>query len=51
MVGFGRSHFDWVGQYIAKQQEHHANGQARDRVERITDLVDGMSEDMTVKSG
>ena len=40
VVSFGGSNLDWVLQYIAHQKEHHANGQALDRLERITDHGD-----------
>ena len=40
VISFGKSNLVWVLQYVANQQEHHANGQARDRLERITDYED-----------
>jgi putative transposase len=36
VVSFGTKDLDWVKAYIQNQREHHAQGTAQDRLERIT---------------
>ncbi len=36
VVSFGTKDLEWVKQYIRNQKEHHANGSAVERLERIT---------------
>ncbi|MFC1597315.1 transposase [Planctomycetota bacterium] len=36
VVSFGKNNLDWVLQYVAGQKEHHKNGFAQDRLERVT---------------
>ena len=40
VVSFGRNNLDWVLQYIANQEKHHAANSAHDRLERITGYED-----------
>ena len=35
VVSFGTKDLEWVKQYIRNQKQHHANGNAVDRLERI----------------
>ncbi len=37
VVSFGTADLDWVKAYIRNQREHHTNGKAVDRLERITE--------------
>jgi REP element-mobilizing transposase RayT len=36
VVSFGTKDLEWLKQYIRNQKEHHANGSAVERLERIT---------------
>ena len=36
VVSFGRSNLPWVLEYIAKQKEHHARENVKERLERIS---------------
>ena len=36
VVSFGTGDLDWVKAYVRNQREHHARGEASDRLERIT---------------
>jgi putative transposase len=37
VVSFGTRDLEWVNRYICSQREHHAQGRAADRLERITE--------------
>ncbi len=38
VVSFGTGDLEWVKNYVRKQRERHARGEAVDRLERITDM-------------
>jgi putative transposase len=43
VVSFGTGDLDWVKAYIRNQREHHARDTSHDRLERITQLEEGVT--------
>jgi putative transposase len=47
VVSFGKRDLPWVVEYVLTQREHHAEGRAEDRLERITEVEapEGIAEE------
>ena len=43
VVSFGKNNLAWVLEYVGNQKEHHARGNAHDRLERTTSDEEGGS--------
>ena len=51
VVSFGRNNLPWVLDYIAKQKEHHAQGQAIERLEKCEEDEDARSSEVDHAAG